>query len=135
MISTLSSKIRIAIAVEDEQIVLICRKPTNDEMNHFLSARIVSRGRKVEQNFIPERVKLIDKILVDAENVGFENAAGEMAPLNASTVLTDADKAHATALLGVPVQTWKDMISVNWKCSAAMRFEEPVTEGEESGKN
>jgi hypothetical protein len=135
MISTLSSNIRIPIPVGDEEVVLICRKPTTEEMNNFLSSRFVAKGRKVQQNFVEERVKLIDKILVNIENVGYENAQGEMVPLTAQTQLSDEDKAHAAALLGCKVGSWKDLINVNWKCAAAMRFEEPQTEDGGDGKN
>ncbi len=135
MISTLSSNIRISIPVGDEEVVLICRKPTTDEVNHFLSSRFVARGRKVQQNFVEERVKFVDKVLVNVENVGYENAQGEMVPLTAQTPLSDEDKAHAAKLLGCKVESWKDLINVAWKCAAAMRFEEPQIEEGGDGKN
>jgi hypothetical protein len=136
IIATFTKQIRIPIEVGEEQVILICRKPTADEVNQFLSARFVAKGRKVEQHFVQERVKFIDKILIGVENAGYENAQGELVVLAAEAVLSDADKAYASESLGFPVTSWKDLINVNWKCAAAIRFEEPPTdEAEKSAKN
>jgi hypothetical protein len=134
MIATFTRQIRIPIEVGGEQVVLICRKPTADEVNQFLSSRFVAKGRKVEQRFVQERVKLVDRILIGVENAGYENAQGNLVPLTAETELSDADRAYASETLGFQVKSWKDLVSVNWKCAAAMQFEEPQSDPEEKGE-
>ncbi|MFB3828960.1 MAG: hypothetical protein ACE15B_19495 [Bryobacteraceae bacterium] len=132
-ISAFQKTVRVKIPVGSEDVVLICRKPNAGELSQFLNARFVRKGRKIESRLIEARGEFIDRILVDAENVEYETAAGERKPLNRNTQLSEEDKAYAGGILGVKVESWKDLIALNWKSSAAMHFEDAAPEDEEDG--
>lgn len=134
-VSAFSKTVRVVVPVGDEQVVLICRKPTAEELNRFLSARFVSKGRKVQSNLVEARLKFMDRILVNVENAEYETASGESKPLNNQTQLSEDDRAFASSVLGAPVQSWKDLVNMTWKCSAAMSFEESIPEDEVTEKN
>ncbi len=130
MAVSITSKIRILVPVGDENVVLICRKPTAAEHSAFLKGRYEQKGRKVRDQSYDAREELMYKILVDAENAEYETAAGETKPLNSRTVLSDEDKSHWSRVLGKTVNSWIDLMPISWLSTAAMSFEEPVVGGE-----
>ena len=129
----LDSTIRISVPVGDEDVILVCRRPSADEVSKFLNSRFTTHRNKVKSNLYPARVAFVDSILVDAENVTFVTASGEEKPLNAATVLTPDDASHWSKVLGEAVSCWKDLISMPWKSTVAMYFEEQQGGGEEQG--
>jgi len=123
-------KVRISIDVAGERVTFICRPPTGKEVSEFLNRRFVTRRNKIESRLYDARRDFVDSILLDIENAEWENANGELLPLNAATELTEEDKRHCAAILGAPVESWKDLIPLNWKASVAMHFEDVQGEGE-----
>jgi len=124
------NQVRVAIDVQGETVTFVCRRPTAKEVSDFLSKRFVQKRNKVEARLYEARQEFVDKIIVDIENAQFRNAAGETLELNKDTVLTDADKAYCSSVLGFQVTSWKDLISLNWKASAAQYFEDGQPEGD-----
>jgi hypothetical protein len=118
------TRVRVAVDVGGEDVVFICRTPTAKETSAFLNNRFVTKRNKVTSHLYDARANFMDAIVVDVENAQFRNAAGEVLPLNAQTVLTDDDKRQCGAVLGVQVESWKDLIPLSWKSSAAMKFED-----------
>jgi cytosine/adenosine deaminase-related metal-dependent hydrolase len=136
MAKAFATKIRIPIPVGDETVVMICRKPSTEELTKFLSQRFQAKGRKVQTHLYEAREELIDKVLVDVENAEYETPGGESRPLTAATVLTDEEKTFCAGVLGRKVESWKDLIPLSWKSSAAMHFEDPQPDSEgEAEKN
>lgn len=133
MAKAFATKIRIPIPVGDETVVMICRRPSAEELNRFLSARFQAKGRKVQTHLYEAREALIDKVLIDVENADYEAPNGEFRPLNARTELTAEERTFCSGILGRQVQTWKDLIPLSWKSSAAMHFEDPAPEAGEEG--
>jgi hypothetical protein len=129
--AVIGSTIAINIPVGDETVVLVCRRPTTQEQSQFLKDRFEAKGRKVKSHLYETRVALIDKILLDVKNAEYVTASGEKKPLNSATVLTDEDKRHWSGILGMAVETWKDLIPQSWQSSAAMRFEDTQPEDDE----
>jgi hypothetical protein len=130
------TRVRVAVDVGGEDVVFICRTPTARETSVFLNNRFVTKRNKVTSHLYEARAEFISAIVVDVENAQFRNAAGEVLPLNAQTVLTDDDKRQCGAVLGVQIETWKDLIPLSWKSSAAMKFEDSQNasgEGEPEG--
>jgi hypothetical protein len=123
-VTSFQRSVRIRILVGDETVTLICRQPTGAEVSRFLSDRFVQKGRKVTNRQTEARITFINAILEDVENAVYENAKGELLPLNASTILSDEDRAWAGRLLGCEVRDWRDLVNASWKATAAMRFEE-----------
>ncbi|HVW07301.1 MAG TPA: hypothetical protein VHC90_01895 [Bryobacteraceae bacterium] len=127
---------RIAIEVSGETVTFICRVPTGDEQSKFLNSRFTTKRNKVESNVYPARAAFIDNIAVDVEGATFVDAQGAEKPLNASTSFTDADKAKWAKALGLrSIDSWKDLIPLSWKSSAAQQFEDSANAGEDDGKN
>jgi hypothetical protein len=127
-----SSKVRIPVDVSGEVVTFICRKPTGKETSQFLNKRFVTERNKVKSRLYDARQDFANSIIVDVENATYENAAGEVLPINAQTVLSEEDKRYCSGILGEPVETWKDLIPLNWKVAVAMHFED-APEGEEPG--
>jgi hypothetical protein len=130
MSAVISSTIRIDVPVGDETVTFICRRPTAQEQSKFLTNRFEAKGRKVKSHLYEARAALIDKVLIDVKNAEYETAAGERRPLNKETQLTEEDKRHWSGIFGTAVESWKDLIPMSWKSSAAMHFEDPQPEGE-----
>jgi hypothetical protein len=118
------TQVRVPVDVGGEDVILICRTPTAKETSSFLNNRFVTKRNKVTSHLYEARADFITAIVVDLENAQFRNAVGEVLPLNAQTVLTDEDKRQCGAVLGVQVESWKDLIPLSWKSSAAMKFED-----------
>ncbi|MGE5487570.1 MAG: hypothetical protein ACM3ZB_07090 [bacterium] len=135
MAKAFATKIRIPIPVGDETVIMICRRPTAEELNKFLSARFRASGRKVQTHLYEAREELIDKVLIDVENAEYEGPDGKLRPLSARTELTEEEKTFCSGVLGKPVKTWKDLIPLSWKSSAAMHFEDPAPEAPEAEGN
>jgi hypothetical protein len=137
----ISRTVRVSISLpNEEKATFICRRPTSAELSAFLNSRFTNVRNKLKTRLYEARAEFFDKIAVNAENVTFENANGTAVPLNASTSLTDEDKAAWSAILGTPVTSWKDLIDVSWKSSVSMRFEDPAAdfdgdEAEDPAKN
>lgn len=131
MAGLVSMRVRISVPVGEENVVLICRRPTAAELNAFLKERFEARGKKVRSHLYEAREELMRKVLVDAENAEYERKDGATAPLNSKTVLSDEDKAHWSSILGRKVETWIDLVPLSWLSSAAMHFEDAAPEGEE----
>jgi hypothetical protein len=131
----INSNIRVTVPVGIEEVVFVCRRPDGQEISKFLNSRFETRRNKVQSKLYEARERFIDAIVVDVENVTFDDASGQNLPLNKATVLTDADKAHWAAILHIPVDqvTWKALIPLNWKSSAATFFEDPALGGDEQG--
>jgi hypothetical protein len=126
----IANRIRIKIDVAGETVTFICRRPAGRMISEFLTKRFVTRRNKVESRLYEARGEFADSIILDVENAQYERADGTMAALNAETVLTDQDKQYWTGILGSPVQTWKDLIPLNWKVGVAMYFEDAQGDGE-----
>ena len=126
---------RIAIDVNGDTVVFICRVPSATELSKFLNSRFETKRNKVKSCVYEAREEFINKIATDIENATYAGADGEEKPLNAQTVLSDQDKTYWSGILGVPVQTWKDLIPLSWKSSAAQRFEDSANVEEDPGKN
>ncbi len=122
---------RVAIDVAGETVVFICRIPSAQELSKFLNGRFTQKRNKVESRVYEARAEFIDKILVDVEGAEFEGADKTIRPLNAQTVLTEDDKVMWRGIMGTPVETWKDLIQLSWKSSAALRFEDSSNEGDD----
>jgi len=134
-VASFRKSIRIRVIVGDETVVLVCRQPTGAEVSKFLSERFTQKGRKITNHHGEARVAFINRILIDVENATYENADGQMLPLNAQTSLTEGDLAYASRILDIPVRDWKDLVNASWKATAAMTFEESQVEDEGSQGN
>lgn len=126
--------VEIEVLVGGETVTLVCRQPTAQQLSGFLNARFEAKGRKVKSHLYSARTGLIDQVLVDIKNATYENAQGELKTLNASTVLSEGDVAYWSGILGSKVESWKDLIPMSWKSSAAMRFEDPQPEDDAAGE-
>jgi len=124
------NQVRVAIDVQGETVTFVFRRPTAKEVSDFLSKRFVQKRNKVQSRLYEARQEFIDQIIIDIENAQFRNAAGEILELNKDTVLTDLDKSYCSSVLGFQVDSWIDLISVNWKASAAQYFEDGQPEDE-----
>ncbi len=133
----IASTRRVSIDVFGEIVTFICRIPTGDELSKFLNGRFSAKRNKVESNVYPARAAFMDKITQDVEGATFEDAEGVERPLNAGTVLTEADKHKWCKLLAVPsIDSFRDLIPLSWKSSAAQQFEDSANAaGEDDGKN
>jgi len=127
---------RITIVVGEEAVTFICRLPAPDEQSKFLNSRFTQKRNKVESNVYPARVAFMDKITLDIEGATFVDAEGAEKPLNASAVLTDADKAKWMKALGLrSIESFLDLIPLSWKSSAAQQFEDNASASEGDEKN
>ncbi len=126
----ISSRLTVKIDVAGESVTFHCRRPTGAEISAFLSKRFITKRNRVESRLYEARAEFADSIILDVENAQFENAAGEILPLNAQTALTDDDKRHWSGILGAPVGSWKDLIPLNWKVGVAIYFEDAPGDGE-----
>lgn len=126
----LTSEIRFEHYEGAEKILVVLRRPTPEELNRFLKDRFVTVRNQVRNNLPEARRALIDKILVNVEGLTSENAAGAEIRIDRNLTLTEADRVHFSAMLGFPVETWKDLIPASWKNSWALRFEEARDEGD-----
>jgi hypothetical protein len=135
MPEVVSNNIRITVPIGNEDVVFICRRPTTKEISKFLSSRYVQKRNKVETRLYEAREAFVNSILVDVENVTFRNAANESLPLNAATILTEADRASWAMQLDVKPSelTWKDLVPLNWKSGVAMYFEDTQADGPDEG--
>lgn len=96
--------------------VLILREPTEKELIDFLKSRWPRRGNKVEDNGIEARRRFIDLLLVGCEEIEV--------------------KVDGNWIVLTPSLTgWKERIPLNWKISAASKFEEQETLSPEDEKN
>jgi hypothetical protein len=131
------NNIRISVPIGSEDVVFVCRRPSAKEISKFLSSRYIQKRNKVEARLYEAREAFVNSILVDVENVTFRNAANESLPLNAATILTEADRASWAAQLDVKPSelTWKDMVPLNWKSGVAMYFEDAQSEKEDDEGN
>ena len=133
MSAVISNSIRINVMVDGgEKVVFICRRPKAQELSNFLNKRFQTKGTRVKSQLYEAREALIDKILVNVEGAEYEDAAGQVKPLNASTVLSDQDKTHWAGILGESIESWKDLIPMSWKSSAAMTFEDAKPEADDA---
>jgi len=126
----LTSEIRFEFYEGAEKVLVTLRRPTPEELNRFLKDRFVTVRNQVRNNLPEARRALIDKILVDVEGLTADNAAGEEVRVNRALVLSEGDRVHFSAMLGFPVESWKDLIPTSWKNSWALRFEESRDEGD-----
>lgn len=133
MIKIQSATIRVAVPVGNEDAIFICERPTGKELSAFLTSRFRTHRNKITNVAYEVRPNFAKSLILDAENISFENAAGEVVPLNNKTELTEADKAKWSSILGEPVVHWRDLISVSWLCSVAMYFEESSPADESEG--
>ncbi|HEX4135920.1 MAG TPA: hypothetical protein VHY84_14995 [Bryobacteraceae bacterium] len=124
---------RIAVDVSGETVVFVCRVPSAAELSKFLNARFETKRNKVKSHVYEARQEFIDKIAIDIENATYVGADGVEKPLNARTVLEDQDKTYWSGIQGEPVQSWKDLIPLSWKSSAAQQFEDSANVGEDEG--
>ena len=115
---------RIRVLVGDENIYFVCRHPTARELADFLKARWkAGRRGKVDDRSNEERLKFVDKVLLNVENVHYRDESGKIRPLNSN------------------VPEWKKYLRPEWKISAAQVFEERDAEdaegdaSEETGDN
>jgi hypothetical protein len=115
---------RVSIDVAGGTVTFICRTPSASEQSKFLNSRFATKRNKVETRVYAARAEFMDQITVDVEGVTYVNAEGAEFPLNAAASLTDADKAKWTAVLGVTIKSFRDLIPLSWKSSAAQRFED-----------
>ncbi len=127
-----SDQVRIAIDVQDETVTFICRQPTGKEVSEFLSRRFITKRNKVQSRLYEAREEFVNRILLDVENAQYKNAKGEVLPLTKDTQLSDEDKRFCSSVLGTQVETWKDLIPLNWKCGVALHFEDTAA-GDEAG--
>lgn len=131
MANVLTYKIRIRVNTgQDEPAILIVRRPSADAVQRFLKARTVTRRNKLENHAYEARIDFIDGILVDVEGVAYEDLQGEVHPLNSSVSL---ENVHPD--VRGSASSWKDLIPVNWKSSAAMYFEDSDDAEEERGNS
>ena len=128
-VSSFSKIRRITIPVGDDSVVIIVREPSSKERSDFLTARFEMQGRKVKNHQAQARARFIRPLLMDVENATYEDAAGNAQPLNKNTTLAEVDKTSIEAVLGVPINDWRDLLNVSWLSSAAMAFEDPAPEG------
>ncbi len=126
----LSNLIRFKHWEGGESVTVVLRHPTPEELNKFLKDRFQTVRNVVRNNQPEARRALIDKILVNVEGFTADNAKGEEVQVNKDLVLSDEDRIHWSAVLGFPVQTWKDLIPATWKNSWALRFEESREDAE-----
>lgn len=133
MISAFNAQMKIAVPVGGEDVVFTLRRPSAKETSKFLNSRFEQKRNKLVSKLYEARVAFIDSLLVDISNAQYETAAGELKPLNKDTVLSADDAAHASRVLDIPVNSWKDLIPVSWKSSVAMQFEDSNQGGDEEG--
>lgn len=127
MVQIASDNLRIPVPVGNEDVVFICRRPRAKEISTFLNNRWRRGPRgKIVDRLYEARREFVDSILIDVENVTWKTAAGDAAPLNAATSLSEADRQHWSDVLGEPVTSWKDLIPLNWKSAVAMHFEDAL---------
>jgi hypothetical protein len=132
----IASNRRVSINIAGDVVTFICRTPTAEEHSKFLNGRFNTKKNRVESNVYPARAAFMDKITVNIEGATYEDAEGVERPLNASTSFTDADKKKWAGELGLPsIESWRDLIPLSWKSSAAQQFEDSATAAEEDEKN
>lgn len=86
----LRKEIKVTVKLNDEDVVLVLREPSNQELNEFLAKRYEIKRNKLKDNCLSARVELFDLLLTGVQN------------------LEDAD--------GVPITSdRKDMIPATWK--------------------
>ena len=130
----IASTRRVSIDVSGETVTFICRTPTAAEQSHFLNNRFSTKRNKVETRVYQARAEFMDKITVDIEGATYDDAAGTELPLNAATVLTDGDKTKWAEISARRCRSWKDLIPLSWKSSAAQRFEDSQNQPEDEGE-
>lgn len=133
MVSAFTSHMKITIPVGGEEVTFTLRRPTAKDLSKFLNSRFEQKRNKVVSKVYEARVAFIDAHIEDIGNASFQDASGEVRPLNKDTSLSAEDKAFASGILGTPVESWKDLISVSWKSSAAMFFEDANQGGDSEG--
>jgi hypothetical protein len=126
---------RVAIDVNGEIVVFVCRTPSAPELSQFLNGRFETKRNKVNSRVYEAREAFINKILIDVENATYSGADGAEQPLSAATSLSDQDQAYWSGIMGTQVKTWKDLIPMSWKSSAAQRFEDSANVADEETKN
>jgi hypothetical protein len=114
----------VIVPVGNEEVTLILRRPSAEEVSRFHNKRFVQHGRKFDNVQGTARINFIDSVLIDVANATYTNAAGLELPLNSKVELDEEDRRYASAILGAPVTSWKDLVNPTWKISAAMQFEE-----------
>lgn len=90
----------------EDNPVLILRQPSEAEHQAFLKARFPRRGNQFQDNSVQARKDFIDLILIGTKNIQVKGPEGK--PVELSSSMTD----------------WKSKIPLNWKTSAAAKFEE-----------
>ncbi len=132
MVQIATDNLRIPVPVGNEDVVFVCRRPRAKEISNFLNNRWRRGPRgKIIDRLYDARREFVDSILIDVENVTWKTAAGETVPLNAGTVLTEADRQHWSEMLGEPVASWKDLIPLNWKSAVAVHVEDALNFSQE----
>jgi hypothetical protein len=126
---------RIPIDVNGETVVFVCRVPSAAELSKFLNGRFATVRNKVNSRVYEAREEFINKIAVDVENATYAGADGIEKPLSAATALSDEDKTFWSGMFGQRVESWKDLIPLSWKSSAAQRFEDSANVADEETKN
>lgn len=119
---------RITVPAGDEDVVLIVRHPTAQEMAKLSTGKLHARGGKLQNDAFEARVNFLRPLLVNVENAAVELSDGSIAKLSAEMSLSADDCRHLSAILGVTVETWRDVVAPQWLASAAMTFEEVVAE-------
>jgi hypothetical protein len=130
----IASTRRVSIDVSGETVTFICRTPTAAEQSRFLNSRFSTERNKVKTRIYEARAEFMDLITVDVEGATYEQANDDEAKLSKATVLNDADKSMWAGILGAPVKSWKDLIPLSWKSSAAQRFEDSNNQPEDEGE-
>jgi hypothetical protein len=59
---------RVAIDVNGEIVVFVCRTPSAPELSQFLNGRFETKRNKVNSRVYEAREAFINKILIDVEN-------------------------------------------------------------------
>lgn len=72
----LTSEYRIELAVDKDTVVFVLRRPTNKELNDFLSDRYdVGRRGRLKDRSIEARAEFFDLLLTGIENLEDESGA------------------------------------------------------------
>lgn len=121
------TNIRLKIDVGgSEPIVLVLRRSSAQQVSKFLDRRFTTRRNKMVNRSVSARIEFIDSLLIDVENLSVRDAAGEAHLVCAAMEMGEADQARWSELLNDQIRTFRDFIAVNWKSTAAMRFEDRV---------
>ncbi len=114
-----------------ETLSVTMRRPTTTELDRYYRSRHKAVQDKESKEIVvvdsatPARIALVDALLVDLRGLEMDTSVGLRTP-GRDCFLSEEDKAALTKEFGRPVESWRDLIPVEWRVEWTSRFEGPV---------